>query len=158
MYFCILNISFTQREREEIFGIIFQKEEQPEDKNNDSGVSPGHYTSNSVSPRSRRSSSTANGSLSPGSATSQDSNVMQYEYSPQRIFKNCVSPIGFSSHSNGARSPKLSAGYADDINQGNTGMQETEQPVDMVSSTVKQDGDDLEAMQCPVCPFSTVHR
>ncbi|XP_046745650.1 protein hunchback [Diprion similis] len=133
------------------------KEEPQEDKNNDSGVSPGHYTSNSVSPRSRRSSSTANGSLSPGSATSQDSNATQYEYSPQRIFKSCASPVGFP-HANGARSPKLSAAYVDDISQRNNSFAQADQPLDMVSSTMKPDHDEAAIMQCPICPFSTAHR
>ncbi|CAD1479205.1 unnamed protein product, partial [Heterotrigona itama] len=54
------------------------KEEPIEDKNNDSGISPDHYTNNSASPRSRTtSSSTANCSLSSESATSHDWNGMQ---------------------------------------------------------------------------------
>ncbi|XP_012267037.2 protein hunchback [Athalia rosae] len=144
------------------------KEEPTEDKNNDSGVSPGHYTSNSASPRSRRSSSTANGSLSPGSATSQDSSAMQYDYSPQRLFKSCISPLDFT-HGNHDRvhSPKMSnatsAGCPYNPNdmeiQTNRNVIQSEQPLDMVSSTMKPDNErDVEILQCPICPFSTSHR
>ncbi|KAG7199054.1 hypothetical protein KM043_017957 [Ampulex compressa] len=122
------------------------KEEPIEDKNNDSGVSPDHYTSNSVSPRSRRSSSTANCSLSPGSATSQDSNTMQcstFDYSPQRMFKNCVSPLEFSRHQS-----------MDDHQQ--------DQAMDIVSSTMKPSNEDMElgqdTLQCPICAFTTLNR
>ncbi|XP_015439572.1 PREDICTED: protein hunchback isoform X2 [Dufourea novaeangliae] len=122
------------------------KVEPIEDKNNDSGVSPDHYTSNSVSPRSRRSSSTANCSLSPGSATSQDSNNMQcstFDYSPQRMFKTCGSPLEFTRH------------HSMDEHQ-------SEQTMDVVSSTVKPSNEDVELgqdiLQCPICAFSTVNR
>ncbi|XP_076634817.1 hunchback [Colletes latitarsis] len=123
------------------------KEEPTEDKNNDSGVSPDHYNSNSVSPRSRRSSSTANCSLSPGSATSQDSNNMQcstFDYSPQRMFKNCGgSPLEFARHRS-----------MDD--------HRPEQAMDVVSSTVKPSNEDTELsqdlLQCPICTFSSMNR
>ncbi|XP_017789338.1 PREDICTED: protein hunchback [Habropoda laboriosa] len=122
------------------------KAEPTEDKNNDSGVSPDHYTSNSASPRSRRSSSTANCSLSPGSANSQDSNNMQcstFDYSPQRMFKNCGSPLEYTRHHT-----------MDD--------RQTEQAMDVVSSTVKQSNEDIELgqdiLQCPICAFTTFNR
>ncbi|CAK9802448.1 Protein hunchback (Fragment) [Anthophora quadrimaculata] len=122
------------------------KEEPIEDKNNDSGVSPDHYTSNSVSPRSRRSSSTANCSLSPGSATSQDSNNMQcstFDYSPQTMFKNCGSPLEYTRH------------HPIEDHQ-------AEQAMDVVSSTVKQSNEDVELsqdiLQCPICAFTTLNR
>ncbi|XP_076168887.1 hunchback [Ptiloglossa arizonensis] len=122
------------------------KEESNEDKNNDSGVSPDHYTSNSVSPRSRRSSSTANCSLSPGSATSQDSNNMQcstFDYSPQRIFKNCGGlPLDYARHHS-----------MDD--------HRTEQAMNVVSSTVKPSSEDVElgqdVLQCPICAFTSMN-
>ncbi|XP_076246479.1 hunchback [Calliopsis andreniformis] len=122
------------------------KEEPTEDKNNDSGVSPDHYTSNSASPRSRRSSSTANCSLSPGSATSQDSNNMQctaFDYSPQGMYKSCGSPLEYAQHHT-------------------IGEHQSEQAMDVVSSTVKPAGGDAElvqdALQCPICAFSAVNR
>ncbi|XP_015595151.1 protein hunchback isoform X2 [Cephus cinctus] len=124
------------------------KEEPSEDKNNDSGVSPGHYTSNSASPRSRRSSSTANCSLSPGSATSQDSNTMQcttFEYSPQRLFKTCGSPLEYTRITSMDESPH-----------------QQDQTMDVVSSSMKPASEDGEVgqdtFQCPVCSFATLNR
>ncbi|XP_076658042.1 hunchback [Halictus rubicundus] len=107
-----------------VWGIadITVKEEPMEDKNNDSGVSPDHYTS-----------STANSSFSPSSATSQDSNTMQcstFDYASQGMYKNCVS-------------------LAD-------------QAMDIVSSSVKSSIEstmfDDEMLQCPVCAFVTFNR
>lgn len=123
-----------------------QKEEPTEDKNNDSGVSPDHYTSNSASPRSRRSSSTANCSLSPGSATSQDSSNMQctaFDYTPQAMFKSCASPLEYAQHHS-------MEGHQPD------------QAMEIVSGTVKPSNDDAElvqdVLQCPVCAFTAVNR
>ncbi|XP_029033501.2 protein hunchback [Osmia bicornis bicornis] len=122
------------------------KEEPSEDKNNDSGVSPDYYTSNSASPRSRRSSSTANCSLSPGSATSQDSSTMQcsaFDYSPQRMFKNCGSPLEYNRHHS--------------MND-----HQSDQAMDVASSTVKPSNEDVEfvqdTLQCPICAFTTLNR
>ncbi|XP_043273090.1 protein hunchback [Venturia canescens] len=128
------------------------KEEPVEDKNDDSGVSPGHYTSNSVSPRSRRSSSTANCSLSPGSATSQDSNAMQcgrFDYSPQSMYKNCDAAIAY--------------GRLHTMDQVSTDNQTNEhQAMDVVSSSMKSVTEDsdaaLDILQCPVCQFTTFNR
>ncbi|XP_076685646.1 LOW QUALITY PROTEIN: hunchback [Andrena cerasifolii] len=122
------------------------KEEPTEDKNNDSGVSPDHYTSNSASPRSRRSSSAANCSLSPGSATSQDSSNMQctaFDYTPQAMYKGCGSPIEYAQHHS-------------------MGGHRADQAMELVSSTVKQSNEDAEldqdVLQCPVCAFTGVTR
>ncbi|XP_017883791.1 protein hunchback [Ceratina calcarata] len=72
------------------------KAEPTEDKNDDSGVSPGHYASNtSTSSRSGASTSTANCSLSPASVNSLDSNNIQcssFDCSPQGKLKNRTSP------------------------------------------------------------------
>ncbi|XP_003699204.1 hunchback isoform X2 [Megachile rotundata] len=122
------------------------KEEPSEDKNNDSGVSPDYYTSNSASPRSRRSSSTANCSLSPGSATSQDSNTMHcgaFDYSPQSMFKNCDSPVDYN------RNPSM-----DD--------HQAERAMDVASSTTKPPNGDVEygpdSFQCPICAYTSLNR
>ncbi|XP_054014360.1 protein hunchback [Hylaeus anthracinus] len=119
------------------------KSEPSEDKNNDSGVSPDHYTSNSASPRSRRSSTTANCSLSPGSATSQESGAMQcstYDYGSQQLFKNCGgSPLEFSMD-----------------------VHHAEQAMNVVSSTVKPSNEDADisqdVLQCPICAFTALNR
>ena len=60
------------------------KEEFLEDKNNDSGLSPGFDTSNSGSPHSHRSSMTVMCSLSPTSTASHDSNGM-HDYQQQNF-------------------------------------------------------------------------
>ncbi|XP_015519133.1 protein hunchback-like [Neodiprion lecontei] len=133
------------------------KSESPEDTNNDSGVSPGHYTSNSVSPSSRSSSSMANGSLSPASATSQDSSATLYEYSPQSVSNSSYSGVGFP-HAKGARSSKSSAAYKPKTKQRKKSSARAKQPVDMVSSTMKPENDQPRVMQCPICPFVTVNR
>ncbi|XP_012273252.1 protein hunchback [Orussus abietinus] len=131
-----------------VWGIVDRivKEEPVEDKNDDSGVSPGHYTSNSASPRSRRSSSTANCSLSPGSATSQDSNAMQcgtFQYSPQRLFKSC-SPLDFA----------RAIHNMDEVGH--------ESAMDMVSSSMKSSTGETEipqdTLRCPVCAYTTLNR
>ncbi|XP_034940028.1 protein hunchback [Chelonus insularis] len=74
------------------------KEEPADDKTNDSGVSPDHF-SDATSPDSHR-SSTNNGSLSPDSAASHDSNPgpsMAYtQYAQQDASQNPDVPMDFS--------------------------------------------------------------
>ena len=120
------------------------KEEPTEDKNNDSGVSPDHYTSNSASPGSN---STANCSLSPGSSTSHDSNNMQctaFDYTPQAMFKGCTSALEYTQHHS------MEGHQAD-------------QAMEVVSSMVKPPpNEDAEhsqdVLQCPICAFTDLNR
>uniref|UniRef100_A0A0C9R5B5 Protein hunchback n=1 Tax=Fopius arisanus TaxID=64838 RepID=A0A0C9R5B5_9HYME len=111
------------------------KEEPTDDKNNDSGVSPGHYTS-SISPGSRRSSFTATGSLSPGSVESGDS---------QSNFKSFTSPLDFS------RVPGL-----EDLAK-QTMMH---RPMDVGNMNAGSDASEgcQDHLQCPVCHFTTQDR
>ncbi|KAK9306939.1 hypothetical protein QLX08_002562 [Tetragonisca angustula] len=119
------------------------REESTEDKNNDSGISPDHYTNNSTSPTSRASSSTANCSLSPESAISQDWSNMQnsthFEYNSQ----------------NGDLSGEY--GKSHSVNE-----HQPEQEMNDVSNTMKQSSEDSnpsqELLQCPVCPFTSLNR
>lgn len=123
--------------------IIFQREESTEDKNNDSGISPDHYTNNSTSPTSRASSSTANCSLSPESAISQEWNNMQnntqFEYNSQ----------------NGDSSGEYGKPHSMDEHQ-------PEQVMNDVSNTMKQCSEDSDPgqdpLQCPVCTFTSPNR
>ncbi|XP_076753261.1 hunchback [Xylocopa sonorina] len=66
-----------------------------------------------------------------------------FDYSPQRMFKNCDSPLEYARH------------HAMDDHQ-------SEQSMDVVSSTVKPSSEDVElsqdALQCPICTFSTLNR
>ncbi|XP_033207617.1 protein hunchback-like isoform X2 [Belonocnema kinseyi] len=124
------------------------KEELPDEKNDDSGVSPGHYTSNSASPRSRRSSSVVNFSLSPGSATSDSQGMpcTAYDYSPN-LYRRSNSPVNFGSiHSAVQNTPE---------------MKSEQPPMDVVSNSMRAHEDiNLinENMQCPICIFSTSNR
>ncbi|XP_043494723.1 protein hunchback-like [Polistes fuscatus] len=67
-----------------------QKEETSDDRN-DSGMSPGDYSSNSTSPMSGRSFSVANCSLSPESVSSPDSIHLESNsgYNTQEMFNQC---------------------------------------------------------------------
>lgn len=66
-----------------------------------------------------------------------------FDYSPQRMFKNCASPLEYARH------------HAMDEHQ-------PEQAMDVVSSTVKPSNDDVELgqdiLQCPICAFTTLNR
>ncbi|XP_066596635.1 protein hunchback [Prorops nasuta] len=119
------------------------KDEPSEDKTNDSGVSPDHCNSNSGSPRSgRSSSSTANCSLSPGSALSQDSSAMQcgdFDYcssQQQQMYKDCISPLDYA--------------RLDD--------QRSQQNLDLSKSLQDESSMGLDTLQCPLCPFATMKR
>ncbi|XP_051156224.1 protein hunchback [Leptopilina boulardi] len=118
------------------------KDELSDEKNDDSGVSPGHYTSNSASPRSRRSSSVMNCSLSPGSSIS-DSQSMQctpYDYSPSS-YKLDNSPLTF--------------GRINSIDEDTLGMKNDHQEVDGPSTSKQQL---FCNYQCPLCIFTTTNR
>ena len=108
--------------------LYLQKEEPLDDKNNDSGISPGHYTSDS----------NCNGSLSPSSSIGELPITQNgFNYSPQRRYH---SPDFINNNYDINRSADIVSSTT------NTKGDKKSQ----LSAEVSPD-----PLQCPLCTFST---
>ncbi|XP_031835889.1 hunchback [Nomia melanderi] len=119
-------------------------QEPMDDGNNDSGVSPDHYTSNSVSPLSGLSASGRSSSLSPRSSSSQDSNSTPpnpYDYNSGGTLHSS-SPLGFMQRDSAAE------------------QQQTQQanPPPAAPGTSRTIQNNQEELQCPICAFISTSR
>ena len=126
------------------FIFLLQKVELSDDKNEDSGISPGHYTSNSTSPTSARASPAVNCSLDPENANSKaQGSAVDYN---SNLYRPSDSSVSFENmHSAMSGNPEIKG----------------EQPLMDGPSTSKSYPDinqNDENMQCPVCAFISENR
>ena len=132
------------------------KEEGGEDKNNDSGVSPGHYASSSTSPRSRRSS--GNCSLSPNSASSPDPNAMQCEgfvYCQPSIEYGRLDTVDKSSHDE--KQPNESHRRETTTTTTTTTTESTTSTITTTTITAESEISQKQLV-CPVCSYTANNR
>ncbi|NP_001128391.1 hunchback isoform A [Nasonia vitripennis] len=142
---------------------IVVKDEPADDKNNDSGIWPGHYTSGSGSPQSRQSPRTAsNGSNTPESMVSHDSNDVQtnvyHKYRPQSTTPPMMDFQATLDYANArlgqqppVQAPRRRPNFPVNV--------ETVTSVEALGFELPEQLDySSEPLECPVCPFKTLRR